>query len=241
MPDWKGLRILNTRPLGQNEALSKAIRDAGGIPVECPALAIEPIDNDWWRALGDLASIDWAIFISTNAVQFCFERIKVWPESIRVVAVGQATAHALKQWGVRVDEVPLLASSEGLLNLEAMQHVHDKTILLVKGENGRALLADTLTQRGALVHPLVVYRRVLPVVSPAYIESLWHEDAVDAIVFTSEEAMHHLFQLFGQKAHDWLRSKPCSVQSQRLAKAAADLGVITISVDDHFFMMPQKG
>jgi len=197
----------------------------------------EPVENDWWSALGDLAIIDWAIFISTNAVQFCFEKIKVWPESIRVAAVGQATANALRQQGVRVDEVPLFASSEDLLNLEAMQHVHDKTILLVKGENGRELLADTLTQRGAIMRPLEVYRRVLPVVSPAYIESLWHDDAVDVIVFTSEEAMHHLFQLFGQKASDWLRSKPCYVQSKRLAKAAADLGVTTIFVDDHFFMM----
>ena len=230
MPDWKGLRILNTRPLGQNEALSQAISDAGGIPIECPALAIEPVDNDWWRALGDLASIDWALFISTNAVQFCFERIQVWPESIRVAAVGQATANALRHRGVRVDEVPLFASSEDLLNLEAMQHVHDKTILLVKGENGRPLLADTLTQRGAIVRPLVVYRRILPVVDPVNIESLWHDDAVDAIVFTSEEAMHHLFQLFGQKAYDWLRSKPCYVKSERLAKAAADLGIITIII-----------
>ncbi len=229
-PDWKGLRILNTRPLGQNKAFSQAIRDAGGIPIECPALTIEPVDNDWWSALGDLAAIDWAIFISTNAVQFCFERLKNWPESIRVAAVGQATANALRQRGVRVDEVPLVASSEDLLNLEAMQHVHDKTILLVKGENGRALLADTLTQRGALVRPLAVYRRILPVVDPAYIESLWHEDAVDVIVFTSEEAMHHLFQLFGHKAADWLRSKPCWVQSKRLAKTAADLGIITITI-----------
>lgn len=229
MQDWKGLRILNTRPLGQNKALSQAIRDVGGVPIECPALAIEPLEDGWWRTLGDLNVIDWAIFISTNAVQYCFERLHDWPESIQVAAVGQATARALRQCGVRVDAVPLFASSEDLLNLEAMQHVRDKTMLLVKGEHGRALLADTLIQRGALVRPLAVYRRVLPRGNQDDIDALWHDDAVDAIIFTSEASMHNLFQLFGPHASDWLRSKPCYVKGKRLAKVAADLGILTIT------------
>lgn len=241
LPDWKGLHILNTRPLGQNAALNQVIRDAGGIPVECPALAIEPIDDEWWTSLGNLSSIDWAIFISSNAVQCCFDRLKRWPESIKIAAVGQATANALRQRGVRVDEVPLQESSEGLLALDALRHVHNKIILLVKGENGRTLLADMLIQRGAVVRPLEVYRRVLPVIDQNYIESLWCEDKIDAIVFTSEESMHHLFQLFSEKAYDWLRSKPCYVSSERLAKAAANLGIITVVVDNHVLKMPLKG
>lgn len=230
MPDWKGLRILNTRPLGQNQALSQAIYDAGGIPIECPALRIEPIHSKWWRVQEDLRSIDWAIFISTNAVHYCFEKINVWPDSIRVAAVGEATANALRQRGVRVDEVPLISSSEGLLSLEAMQRVYGQTILLVKGENGRTLLADTLVHRGARVRLLAVYRRTLPVVESAYLQSLWHDDAVDAIVFTSEEAMYHLFQLFGYEASHWLRSKPCYVKSERLAKTAVHLGINSVTI-----------
>lgn len=231
-PHWRGLRILNTRPLGQNQALSQAIREAGGIPVECPALAIHPVENDWWQVLGDLASIDWAIFTSTNAVQFFFEKQTSWPESIRVAAVGQATANALQRRGVRVDDLPLSSSSEGLLNLEALQQVQGKRVLLVKGEKGRTLLADTLTERGAIVHQLAVYYRALPVVNPLYIASLWQDDAIDAVVFTSGDAMQYLFQMFGSEARDWLCRKPCWVQSHRLAKVAADLGIITIMVDD---------
>ena len=36
IPDLNGLRILNTRPYGQNAALSQAIADAGGVAIECP-------------------------------------------------------------------------------------------------------------------------------------------------------------------------------------------------------------
>lgn len=226
---WKGLRILNTRPLGQNQALSQAIRAVGAIPIECPVLSIQPVEEDWTGELGDLKDFHHAIFISVNAVQYCFKRLQeltlAWPASIRVIAVGQSTAAALAANQIRVDDVPVLSSSEGILALDAMQHVRDQKILLVKGEGGRELLTQTLTMRGGVLVPVEVYRRTLPVYSKEYIQSLWRDDAVDAIVFTSEESMHNAFKLFGKEAHAWLQNKPCLVKSPRLARVAADLGM----------------
>ena len=239
MHDWKGLRILNTRPLGQNKTLSQAIRNVGAIPIECPALAIEPVENNWSDQLTDLSLIKNAIFISANAVHYFFDGLKAqhrdWPASIRVFAIGMATADALTRREIRVDEVPISASSENLLDLESIKHVINQRVLLVKGENGRDLLADTLKMRGAEVFPVAVYRRVLPPINQVYIQSLWREDAVDVIVFTSEEAMHNLFCLFGKKAHAWIISKICLVKSERLATAAARLGLkkIVVSTDDN--------
>ncbi len=236
MQCWKGLRILNTRPIGQNAALSQTIRQAGAIPIECPALAIEPVENDWTSPLGDLLWIDKAIFISPNAVHYCFERLnqlqRVWPESIHTTAIGMGTSNALIERGVRVDDVPLRACSESLLELESMQHVQHQSVLLVKGDKGRELINHTLIKRGAQVIPVEVYRRILPVYDEAYIQSLWQKDAIDMIVFTSEVAVHHVFHLFGRQAHSWLRSKPCLVISERLAKIAADFGMKTISLFD---------
>lgn len=239
MQDWKGLHILNTRPIGQNKGLSQAIRDMGAIPIECPAIAIEPVENNWIDQLSDLSLIRHAIFISTNAVHYFFDGLEAsqcnWPISIRVIAIGRATADALALRKIRVDEVPLSASSEDLLDLESLQHVENQPIVLVKGENGRDLLADTLKMRGAMVLPIAVYRRVVPAISQQYIQSLWHEDAIDVIVFTSEEAMHNLFCLFGKRAHAWLQSKICLVKSERLATAAARFGLkkIVVSTDDN--------
>jgi uroporphyrinogen-III synthase len=228
MLDWKDLRVLNTRPFGQHHALSQTIRDAGGIPIECPALAIEPIENDWAGVLGDLSRIQQAIFISPNAVHYCLRRLKAahlpWPPSIYTIAIGQTTHDALIEWGLRVDDVPSGSTSEDLLQLSSMQHVNHQIILIIKGENGRTLLADTLTQRGATVETLDVYRRTLPAVDSKMIQSLWQTDAVDAIVFTSETAMQNLLHLFGAEACAWLKSKTCFVTSQRLLDAAVGLG-----------------
>ena len=232
-----GLRILNTRPVGQNQSLSRAIKAAGGVPNECPLLAIEPIEStpDSISALGDLSTIQHAIFISTNAVYYFFEGLKAlnlkWPSTIRVIAIGSSTARALNDRGVRVDDMPLLTGSESLLQLASMQCVKKRLILLVKGEFGRELIAETLVSRGATVLPMVVYRRVPCVENQEALRSLWRQDAVDVIVFTSEQAMHTLFSLVGKKAHTWLAGKPCWVISERLAVIATKLGIKNIKVE----------
>lgn len=230
--NWNGLRILNTRPMGQQHQLSQKIRDEGGVPVECPALAIEPIDNNEWRELEDLASFDWAIFISVNAVDCALKYLPSWPLSIRIAAIGQTTADALIKQGLQVDIVPSSANSEALLNEPLLQAVRGKKVLLIKGEDGRSLIADTLNERGALVKPLVVYRRVCPHDNAEKMVSLRQHDGVDAIIFTSEAAMHHLIHLVGIQGEAWLKSKPCYVKSHRLAEVAKKLDFVQVYVAD---------
>lgn len=231
----KGLRVLNTRPRGQNKLLSQIILTAGGVPIECPALEIEGIEPaNFCQDLGDLARIGQFIFISSNAVHYFFDLLDAhhmqWPESPRVVAIGRSSAAALHLRGVRVDEIPELANSEHLLKLESMQLVQNQLIILVKGEGGRTMIADTLISRGARVLEVIVYRRILPKINQDFLHTLWHEDAVDVIVLTSEQAMINLFCLFDINAHDWLKQKRFLVISERLATAAARLGIKEIQI-----------
>ena len=110
-----GLRILNTRPLEQGLLLNKAITRAGGISIDLPALAIEPTADDWLQSLPILKIINHAIFISTNAVNYFYEKLEqqplIWPETIQTTVVGRATAIALAKWNIRLDNVPLIADS----------------------------------------------------------------------------------------------------------------------------------
>lgn len=228
-----GLRVLNTRPREQAQALSQAIKAAGGIAIECPALAIQASDKAWLHSLPDLATMDIAIFISANAVHHYFNPFKQkqysWPLSICVISVGRATARVLSKYGIKVDQLPPQAStSENLLMLPNLQEIQEKNILLVKGEEGRTLIAQTLRKRGAHLHILEVYKRTIPFHDPHTLCSLWQDDAVDIILFTSQQAMHNIFQLFGESAQPWLCKKPCLVISERLAKAASTLGMHTV-------------
>ena len=233
----KGLRILNTRSITQGIALNQAITAAKGVSIHLPAFSIEPTGDNWLRYLPDLSKIHQAIFISSNAVDhFCMglqQQQLTWSNSIKTTSIGKASAAALEKWNIRVDNVPLIADSEHLVQVHSLQEVQNQTIVLVKGEAGRMEIENTLVARGAKVIPLVVYRRVLPQAEQKHIESLWHDDLVDIILFTSQQAMNNIFTLFGQDAHSWLCSKPCLVISERLAEEAAKLGLQTIIISQY--------
>jgi len=232
-----GLRVLNTRPLEQGLTLSLAIETAGGVSIVLPALAIEPTTDNWFKNLPDLNHIHQIIFISTNAVNYFYSSLALkkinWPTSIQTMAIGRACANTLIKWNIRIDGVPSIADSEHLLNLDLLQDINNKTIVLVKGEGGRENIADTLLERGAHLIPLVVYRRTLPQSGRQKAFELWQDDAVDIILFTSQQAMQNIFTLFGKDARLWLCNKPCLVISERLAYAASMLGMQTIIVSQH--------
>lgn len=234
MNSLKGLRVLNTRPHEQGKALSLAIEAANGISIECPALNIAPVDSDWFSSLPDLNKVEKAIFVSANAVDFCFRTLAQnqcqWPATIEVIAQGQATAKALSKYSIQLALIPEIADSEHLLQLEVMREVNKKNILLFKGRGGRTLIAETLYARGANLFIFEVYKRQLPNLNPKQLYSLWHNDAVDIILFTSQQAMQNIFILFGEDAHAWLCSKPCLVIGKRLAKEASLLGMQRIIV-----------
>lgn len=232
-----GLRVLNTRPHGQHLALSRAIHDAGGEAIPLPVLAIEPTGNTWLNHLPPLEDINHVIFISANAIDYFFEAIhhrhESWPDSIETTVIGKASARALSAWNIRVDHLPSVADSDHLTQLDFLQDLKNQTVLLIKGEGGRNIIANQLKSRGGNVITLDVYRRVLPKIPKEHVESLWQEDRVDIILLTSQQAIHNLFTLFGEHARQWLCSKPCIVISDRLGKAASALGMRTILVSPY--------
>ncbi len=230
----KGLRILNTRPKDQASDLSRAIQYAGGFAIELPTLAIEPTNQSWMNQLPALATVHQAIFISPNAVRYFMAAITQahinWPHSILITAIGHGTTRTLQSHHLLVNHIPDIADSEHLLTMDHLQSVANQSILLIKGTGGRDLIERTLQTRGAHLEILNVYQRALPDKITEYALSLWRDDAVDIILFTSEQAMQNLFALFGQQASDWIRSKPCIVISQRLATAARQLGIQKVTI-----------
>lgn len=224
-----GLRILNTRPKEQAQMLSKHIIDAGGIVIACPTLEIKATSEEWLRTLPDLNTIDHAIFISANAVRYCFNPLKQqgihWPEHIKIIAIGLGTAAALKEYGININELPDAPDSEHVLALESLQSLKNQSVLVIKGCGGRPLIEAQLRQREAKLLSLVVYERQLPQIPRQFIDSIWHNDLVDVILITSEQSLHHLFKMFGEEALHWLHSKTYVLISERLAKAASLLGI----------------
>ncbi len=225
----RDLRILNTRPKDQATGLSQAIREAGGISIECPTLEIKARTNQWIQALPDLHQVHYAVFVSVNAVHCCFQELLqknlAWPSTIHVVAMGQASQDALNEYHIFTHEMPSLPDSEHLLALDSFQNLNNQSVLLFKGVGGRPLIEDALTQQQAKWMSVEVYQRDFPEFNPQWIESIWRNDLVDIILITSLESLHNLFKLFGDSGRSWLQSKTCLVLSKRLAEAAFSLGI----------------
>ena len=225
-----GLGVLVTRPEHQADHLCQWIEDNGGIAIRFPALTIvEP--RDWAPALAILdrmADYDLAIFTSANAVDRALPPILErggLPPRVDIAAIGRATARALARHGIDFCLRPDQGfTSEALLALPRFQNVAGQAIAIVRGEQGRELLAETLTARGARVDRAEVYRRERPAVDVGALLERWARSEIGAVVVTSTESLLNLFDMLGLAGQDYLRQTPMVAVSTRIVQAAANLG-----------------
>ena len=229
--DLAGRGVLVTRPAGQAEPLCRLIESAGGRAIRFPTIAIEPTnDPEATALLGE--SWDLLYFVSPNAVEQTLALVAdaSWPRVERVAAVGRGTARALAAAGRAPDLVPNdRYESEALLEMPELADMRGRRVLIVRGEGGRALFAQTMTERGAEVRFAEVYRRVRPAVDVAPLLARWHEE-VDFVMATSDEVLLNLAELLGQEGRARLLATPLVVIAERTAQTARDLGFQTVRV-----------
>jgi len=227
--DLAGLGVLVTRPAHQAAGLCRLIKQCNGRPLPFPALEILPPEAP--EAALQLLQQQWdlAVYISPNAVGFAqtLSPSGKLPEAEQIAVVGRGSARALQQTGVEPDLVPERFDSEGLLALPQLQEVAGRRILIVRGQGGRPLLGDTLTQRGAEVQYAEVYRRAQPTVDPAPLLARWERD-VQAVTATSAEVLENLAEILGEQGRSLLQATPLVVVSERMEQTAAGLGITRV-------------
>lgn len=217
------LHIAVTRPLAQAQSLCASITQQGGTAISYPLLAVTAIDDytQFNQQLERLTTSDWAIFISSNAVDFAMPRIiKQYPQlpsALKFAAIGPQTAEALKTYGVQEVLIPHQRyDSETLMSLPEMQNVTGKTVIIFRGVGGRELMADTLKARGAQVYFAESYQRINPQTDTSLLDHYWQQGKLDALVVTSSEAMRYLLGL-ADKA-PWLAHVTLCVNHERIAE-----------------------
>ncbi|MBU0689340.1 MAG: uroporphyrinogen-III synthase [Gammaproteobacteria bacterium] len=229
------LNIVVTRPRDQASGLAASLRTLGANPVMLPLLEIAPAPDQ--AALQDFvqqaASYQLLIFISPNAVHYGMAALHRIPQGVRVAAVGQGTAKALRKLQVKPVIVPSERfDSEGLLALPELQRVEGWRIAILRGDGGRELLGETLASRGAQVEYVTCYQRSKPKLEA----DAWLAAQPDVITVTSSEALAHLWQGLGEAAVTLARSVTLFVAHPRIAQIAQSQGwqhvVITTAGDD---------
>ena len=223
-----GRAVLLTRPAGQATALALGIERRGGRAVLLPTLELRPtvLSDDALRVLAALGSYDHAIFVSANAVQFGLRHVGPWPAHLEALAVGSATAAALREQGISRVVTPADGSdSEALLRLPQLRAPEGRRIVIFRGRGGRELLAHTLRERGAQVDYVESYERLLPECDPAAVIELCRHHALHAVCVSSVEGLDNLFTLLGAHA-SCLHALPMFVLHLRQAARAQALGVM---------------
>lgn len=218
-----GLRVLVTRPAGQEAELMRLIAARGGSARHLPLFLIEASgQGDILREkLASSRDFDGWIFTSANAARIAAELDGgAWP---CVFAIGPATARELTARGHSGAIVPLIGSnSESLLDLPALREVAGARFLICTGENDRGLLQEQLQMRGAHVVVLHLYRRATIEHEPSFVESAI--DGCDALILTSAESLQRLWQITPGATRAQLLARQLVTVSPRVVELARTLG-----------------
>lgn len=217
-----------TRPIDQAKKLTHLIQEAGGSVISFPLIDIVPLtDLTAFRAeIAKIATFDWVIFISSNAVQNGMPHLvkSGIPSHLKFAAIGPVTASELQGFGVKQVLTPQdRFDSESLLALPEMQAMQGKKVMIVRGVGGREVLADTLKSRGAEVVFAECYQRKNPQTNCDVLQQAWKNQQLHAIVVTSSEAMGHLLDLAGNAS--WLKEVRICVNHARIAEFALEMGL----------------
>ncbi|NKB68179.1 MAG: uroporphyrinogen-III C-methyltransferase [Candidatus Latescibacteria bacterium] len=200
-----GRRVLVTRSQDQAAGLQVKLEAEGAQVEMLPLLEIGP-PSDWRpldAALARLADFAWVLFTSPNSVRYFFARLQQqggdarWLGGVRLAAVGQATAAALAQHGLRPDLVPSRQSQEGLIAALEAEPIAGRRFLLPASDIGRTELVEYLLQRGAQVERVNAYQNQMPELAEEDWPPALQGGDLDLVVFASPSSVANFWRLLG--------------------------------------------
>ena len=201
----QGKKVVVTRSRTQASDLTKLLVEKGADVFEFPTIEIVPPPSydELDATLCHLDTYNWVVFTSVNGVEAAFERLRVKGKdarafgSVRIAAIGPATADKLYKYGIIADVVPREYKAEGVIDalVEAGISASDR-VLIPRASKAREVLPETLRERGIDVDVVNAYETVLAKNSPLdeLIEGLKAHE-IDVITFTSSSTVDNFVAL----------------------------------------------
>jgi uroporphyrinogen-III synthase len=156
-----------TRPAGRNTALVRALGQRGWSVLECPALEIRSVPLLSARVLPLPEAFDLVVFVSRAAVAGYKQQLpvgSVWPRQVKAACMGPVTAGAVQRaFGADLTvlhpEDVDSQDSEALWPLILAQPTLPRSVLILRGQDGREWLSEKLAARGIAVAVQQTYER----------------------------------------------------------------------------------
>ncbi len=226
---FAGRGVVLTRPRDVAAAFARRIESQGARAIVFPTIEIQPLPVP--PALGEIAGFDFVVFVSPSAVRVAERMLprmsQRWPRSVKAVAIGLGTKRELDRIGIGPVIVPQAgADSEAVLAASDLQQIAGRRVLIIRGDEGRALLGDSLAARGASVQYAECYRRVRPKADAEPLLAAWRRGEVHAVVALSTQALANFMDM----TQGALAAAPFFVTHERIARDARGLGVREVIV-----------
>jgi uroporphyrinogen III methyltransferase / synthase len=207
-----GWRVLVPRTKEQAAEVSLRLRAYGAVPEEVPTIAVEPprTPQQMDRAVKGLVTgrYQWIAFTSVNAVRAIREKFEEYGldarafAGVKVAAVGEQTATALRAFGIAPELVPDgEQSAEGLAaQFPPYDDVLDpiNRVLLPRADIATETLVARLTDLGWEAEDVTAYRTVRAAPPPAPIREAIKGGGFDAVLFTSSSTVRNLIGIAGK-------------------------------------------
>ncbi len=208
-----GWRVLIPRTKEQAGAVSARLAPYGAVGEEVPTISVEPPRTPQQMEKAIQGIVDgmyaWVIFTSANAVKAIRERFAARGldardlAGVKLAAVGDKTAQALRELGVTPNLVPDgEQSSSGLV---AAWHAYDAEIdggnnrvFLPRADIATEILVEGLTELGWAPDDITAYRTVRASPPPAPIREAIKTGGFDAVLFTSSSTVRNLVGIAGK-------------------------------------------
>jgi uroporphyrinogen III methyltransferase / synthase len=205
-----GRTVMITRARAQAAEFAAALEGFGARVVACPTIEIVAPESYALldEAIENLFGYDWIIFTSANGVEYFLRRLEAAGkdacelDSLRVCAIGDATAERLVSAHVHVDVVPQKFQAEGVFAalenyVGGREQFKNLNFLLPRAAVARDFLPRALEEAGARVDVVPAYRTVRPETTDrARVEAMLVGGGVDCVTFTSSSTVHNFAQLF---------------------------------------------
>lgn len=226
-PRLSTLNVLVTRPEKKGRALTQALNQHHITAQHCSLFSYQMAGTNQARETAQLLQHNnnaILIFVSVAAVEFAVQIVPVknWQYHL-VFAVGKATQQALMALGIHAVS-PIQEDSEGVLALPQLSQVDNQFVVIVRGDEGRELIFQTLVKRGAKVHYGQSYQRIWQLPSSKETD-LWLQQGVNCLVITSVALLENMVDLLVTADNYWQKSCLWLVASARIAERAKQLNL----------------
>ena len=204
-----GRNILVTRAREQASKLTELLEAKGACCIEVPAIRLQAPQDSYAAvdaAIGRLSGYAWVIFTSANGVDRFFDRLFAAKKdvralgSVRLAAIGSATAARLRSYGLCADVVPAEYRAEGVLEALRGQVQPGMQILLPRAQQAREILPDKLRGLGAVVDVVPVYETVAADADGEKLAARLTSGELDCVTFTSSSTVTNLIRILGDAA-----------------------------------------